>query len=163
MRELPADLAEPLHLLKPDPWATALGWLAALLLLTLLWMLYRRLRRRRAARPLPPVPPSPPVAAVSGIEKSIDEIRRRYSDADHRQGCHQLSAALREHYEETDRHRFSTLTVREVAAAIGDVALTRFLGLLADLQFGRREPSRDDFQGACELAVSVARSRRQRT
>ncbi len=153
MEELPAGLADPLHLAQPFPFRT-LAVIGLLAVLALLWMLWRRLRRRRPPAPAAAVSPplSPPAA---GIGAAITAIRGRFLDADRRRGCHQLSETLRAHLERGGRHRFSTLTAGEIAAAIGDVAVARFFDLLADLQFGRREPSRSDFDGLCDLACDV--------
>lgn len=154
MKELPAGLADPLHLAQPlVPTPAFLAALAILALLCFLW--WRRLRRRRTPAPAPPAPPAPAPPPALGIGGTIDEIQRRYLHADRRRGCHRLSAELRAHFEHRGRHRFSTLTVGEIAAAVGDVALSRFFDLLADLQFGRRDPSRSDFRGICDLAREV--------
>ncbi len=153
--DLPADLVAPLHL--PDPYPhPAWLWLAALLLLALLWTWWRRSRRRRAqTTPWTPPPPAP-AAAASGISAAIDEILHRYKDTDRRQGCHRLSETLRVHLETKTRKRCTTFTVREIATELGDQAVAAFFELLRDLQFGRREPSRSNFEGICEMATAVA-------
>jgi hypothetical protein len=154
MKQLPADLADPLHILSPIPWQT-LAWLALAALLAALWLLWRKLRRRRLPATAPPPANAKPPRRGTGIRATIDAIQQRYIDVDPRDGCHQLSAALRSHYETVSGKRLSTATVREILAAIGDGAVPRLFGLLADLQFDREEPTRSDFRGACEVARDV--------
>ncbi len=153
MKELPADLADPLHVLAPIPWQT-LAWVALLAMLAALWILWRKLRRQKPTT-APPRPPPKPASRGTGIGGIIDQIQQRYIDTDPRHGCHELSAALRTHYEQESGRRLSTSTVREIAAAIGEGAVPRLFGLLADLQFGREAPTSSDFQGACEVARDV--------
>ena len=153
MKELPADLADPLHILGPIPWQT-LAWLALLAFLIALWWLWRKFRSQEPATPSPPAPPAP-APGGTGIASVIDEIQQRFVDVDPRHGCHELSEALRSHYERQSGHRLSTATVGEIVSSIGDSAVSRFFKLLADLQFGRAEPSADDFNGACEVAKDV--------
>jgi len=157
MKELPADLADPLHILHPIPWQ-ALTWLMLAALLAALWMLWRKLRNQQK----PATAPSTAAGArrgAPGIQGIIDAIQQRYLDVDPRDGCHELSAALRSHYEAASGKPLSTSTVREIVAAIGDGSVPRLLGLLADLQFGRQEPTRSDFRGACEVARDVVSSK----
>lgn len=156
MNELPAPLADPLHLPNPYPYGEAFLWLAALSLLVFLWRWWRRSRPRAAAAAVPGGAPAPLSPAASGIGKVIDEIRNRWLIRDPRQGCHELSAALRSHYEKASREPLSTLTAREIAAAVGDSAVAAFFELLAELQFRRRAPSGDELRGICRLAAETA-------
>lgn len=157
---LPGGLAEPLHLLEPSPYPSML--LAGLLLLAafglLLWL--GQHRRRAVLAPAGPVGPPPPPVADS-IAARIREIHQRYRPArKRRRGCHELAATLRHHLDRTARAAhigppFATLTAREIGRRLGDRPVARLLDLLADLQFSRRLPSRDDFDGACALALEV--------
>lgn len=156
MNEFPTDLAVPLHLLNPYPYGKALLWLAAAALGALLWAWWRRTRRRSADVAVPRAVPAPPSPAASGIWSTINQIRNRYQDADPRRGCHELSEALRSHHEKASRKRLSTLTAREIAAAVGDSAVGTFFELLAELQFRRRDPSRDELRDICKFAAETA-------
>lgn len=157
MNQLPVDLAEPLHLWNPYPYGKVLFWLAAVALATLVWAWRRRSRRRAAEVAVPRAAPAPPPApAASGIWSVINQIRKRYQDRDPRQGCHALSEALRSYYEKASRKPLSTLTAREIAAVVGDSAVAAFFELLAELQFRRRAPSRDELRGICNLAAETA-------
>ena len=55
--------------------------------------------------------------------------------------------------------RFTRMTAREIEDRVGERPATRLLALLSDLQFGRREPGRSDFEGACKLAAEVTAKR----
>lgn len=154
MQELPAGLADPLHLPDPYPSSGLLGALAALLLLTLLAVLWRRRRRRPPAASAPP--PAVHVDAASAIGKAIEDVRRRFSGSrDYRHGCHALAGLLRAHFEARTTRPLTTLTAREMPSAIGEGAVASFFELLAELQFRRRRPTHDEFRGACDLAHSL--------
>ncbi len=158
MNDLPTDLADPLHLLDPSRYRETLIALGAAALVALIWILWRRLRRRPAPAPSPVTPPPPTAAAVTGIAQAIADIRARYADTlNFRQGCHELSQSLRSHFETVGRQPLSTLTAREIAAAIGDTAVSSVFELVAELQFRRREPSSGEFEGICDMAVTVSR------
>ncbi|MFQ5527331.1 MAG: hypothetical protein ACE5GX_13845 [Thermoanaerobaculia bacterium] len=156
---LPHGLAEPLHIDEPFPtWKLVVAALVAWLLYRLARWFLARLSAARAAVPRLP----PPRIPASGIVGLIGEIRRRYH-GDYRRGCHELAAALRRHFGQESgtrssvrRHPFPKLTVGEIRARIGDTAISRLFGLLAELQFFRREPTKSDFEGACDLAIDVA-------
>lgn len=154
--DLPAGLADPLHLSLPVPWKL-LGVLAALLVASIVWVLLRRwlARRRRAPRRSLP---EPAPATAPGLAEAIDALRRRYRKSRaYRRACHELSALMRGSFEQSTRRGYSTLTAGEMRSEIGDTRTVRFFGFLADLQFGRREPTRNDLDGACELALEVAK------
>lgn len=156
MNELPAGLADPLHLPNPHPSYGLFAALAALLLLALLVVLWRR--RRRKAPAAAPAAAGPPADTRTVIEKSIEDLRRRFkSSQDYRRGCHSLGQLLRSHFEAKSRHPVTTLTAREMPEKIGG-AVASFFNFLAELQFRRREPTRDEFSNACDLAHAVARA-----
>lgn len=157
---LPGRLAGPLHFPSPPSCAWLLVWLLLIAGLAF-WLgrlLWRRLRRWLAARPPRPAPAPPPPPAAAGIFATISGILGRHLQAgSYRQGCHELSGALRRHWEERGLVRsagppFTRLTAREIADRVGDRPATRLLSLLSTLQFGRREPTRQDLEGACKLA-----------
>lgn len=158
---LPAGLADPLHF--PD--AEVSGWLPALLLLALLWLLSRWWSRRRSPAGAAPSPaPAPPTAGDWLIE-ALGELRREHlARRTYRQGCHDLAALLRSHFErlgsDTVRLPWTRLTAREIRQQAGDLPATRFLSQLAALRFGRAEPSRDDLEGACRQAIDLVLGRR---
>jgi hypothetical protein len=160
---LPEPLAGPLHFPSPPSCAWLLVWflLVAGLLFWLGRLLWRRLRRASAARGARPAPPPRRRRAASGIGAAIAAILDRHlRSATYRRGCHELSAALRTHWEEGGLGqpagpRFTRMTAREIGGRLGDRPATRLLSVLSDLQFGRRGPTREDFQGACDLAAEL--------
>ena len=148
MSELPAGLAEPLHILEPS--SPSYGpWL--LLALLLAWWWWRR-RRRRVVVPPPrvtvPVAPSEP--ELSGLAAAIESILKRFGgpDADHREGCHQLARELRRHFHD-GRRPFAVWTAREIVARATSAQtiekrVARLFECLAELQFRRRPPEREE-------------------
>ena len=161
MKGLPFGLAEPLHIEEPFPtWKLVLAGLVLWLIYRLLRLLWRWLQRVEV--PASPVPPAPP-SFLDGFAVAVDEIRRRYGD-DYRRGCHALAEALRGHFDALElpgsagRAPYPTLTAREIEGQLGDTPVSRLFTLLSDLQFYPREPTKGDFEGACELAVDVAAS-----
>ncbi len=165
--ELPAGLADPLHLPKAvAPWMVGCGCLVLLLLavLLVLWGLYR-LGKRVKAKPRAAKPPPPPRARAGGIGSRIEALAEEFT-ADPRQGCHQLAAMLRDHFEADRRERLDHLTAREIGSRLGDGKIAKLLLQLAGLQFGRDEPSPRAFRGICRDArwlVEGQRGRRSST
>lgn len=167
---LPGAPAGPLHFPSPPSCAWLLVWalLVAGLVVWLGRLLWRRLRRYLDSRPPRPVRAAAPQTGRRGILSAIAAILDRHQQSEsYRQGCHELSGALRQHWEQSGLvkpagPRFSRMTAREIEDWVGDRPATRLLSLLSQLQFGRREPSRGDFQGACKLAIEqvVERVRR---
>lgn len=158
LSDLPADLADPLHMAGPE--GSSSGWLLALALLAAA-LLSRRIARRRRSAPAPqrahPAPaPSPPPAA-EGLEAEIQEVRSMFSTTGNfREGCHALAEVLRRGLGRRNGVSFATLTAREIQQALGEGALPSLFGLLADLQFRPAEPARDDFLTVCDLAADTA-------
>lgn len=138
-------------------------WLVAavLLLLALLWLRRRRRRRTAVAVP-PPANLPPPPAPAGGLAGAVRRLRQRYrSGADLRRGLQELSALLRGHFAAAlpaaERHR--GLTAVDLARRLGEVPAARLLRLLASHQFGRREPTADDFDAVCDLAEATVEGR----
>ena len=164
---LPAPLAGPLHYPAPASCAWLVVWvlLVAALVGWLGRLLWRRLRRALADRPRKPAAPRPRPTGPFGIGSAIIAILDRHLAAEsYRQGCHELSGALRRHWEERGLvrpagPRFTRMTAREIEGRVGERPATRLLSVLSELQFGRRGPTRDDFQGACELATELVSKR----
>jgi hypothetical protein len=166
---LPAGLSGPLHILEPEgfsPW----WWLLGAILLYLLW---RRLRRwwREVPSRTPRASTRPgrgKAGPAHGLTRSIERLRTvTHATGQYRAGFHALAQTLRESIEAGRLGRAvpggRCLTARELAEPLGDTALSRFLHLLADFQFDRREPDGDDFDGACDLAVDIARGKEGRS
>jgi hypothetical protein len=160
---LPGDPAGPLHFPTPPSCAWLVVWflLVVGLLVWLGRLLWRRLRRYSESRPTLPKrrPKRKPVPF--GINTAIAGILSRHLKAGtFRQGCHELSDALRTYWEERGLvrpagPRFTRMTAREIEGRVGDHPASRLISLLSQLQFGRHEPSREDLQGACELASEL--------
>ena len=164
---LPGPLAGSLHFPSSPSGAWLLVWFALVagLVFWLGRLLWRRLRRYLGARPSPPARPAARPRGLFGIGSAIAAILDRHLQSEsYRQGCHELSEALRTHWEQRGLirpagPRFTRMTAREIEGRVGDRPATRLLSVLSDLQFARREPSRDDFQGACELATELVAKR----
>ena len=167
---LPGPLADPLHFPSPPSCAWLLVWflLVAGLLFWLGRLLWRRLRRYLESRPSPPKRPPARQRGGYGIISAIAAILERHLQSkSYRQGCHELSGALRKHWEERGLvqpagPRFTRMTAREIEGRVGDRPATRLMSVLSELQFGRRKPTRKDLQGACDLATELVSKRRRR-
>lgn len=158
MKRLPAGLADPLHLAVPIPWKTIFtvgGWLLAMALL--LWLIRLWIRQRRPAAANRPAP-LPPELPRSEIAEAIEAVRLKHrASGAFRAACHELSALLRGYFERSSRQPYSTLTAGEIQREVGDGATARFFNFLAELQFRRTQPSDNDLEGICDLALEVAR------
>lgn len=164
---LPGPLAGPLHFPSSPSCVWFVVW--ALIIVGLLaWLgrlLWRRLRRYLESRPSPAPRPPARRRGAYGILSAISTILDRHLQArTYRQGCHELSEALRTHWEERGLvrpagPRFTRMTAREIEGRVGDRPATRLMSMLSELQFGRREPTREDLQGACELATELVSKR----
>lgn len=154
MNPLPHGIADPLHIDEPFPtWALVAAALGV-------WLLYRLFRyvRDRPAVPLPVLESSPAPAQDGRIGSVIEAIRRRAFERNAlRAGCHELAAALREHFGRNLAPGVSLehLTASEIERRLGDTAVSRYFRLLSGLQFLRRPPTASDFDGACDLALEV--------
>ena len=155
MNELPFGFTDALHIDEPFPWRNIV------FTLLLLWLLYRFVRSLK--RDSPPKRPSAPARQPrSRFGQQISALRKRYRRSkDFRAGCHELSEILRQHFEAKRKKPFSVLTVGEIQEEIGDGAVSRLFSLLANLQFSRQEPSKSDFEGACDLALDVSKVSRR--
>ena len=156
MNGLPADLAEPLHILEPSSSGLSPVHLLWLLLAFLLWRFLRRRGARQPATGTPTTTPAPPPAPdLNELERAMRDIRLRSTKTgDYRRGCHELSAYLREYHEKRRGRPATRLTARELVD-LGEAAVGNFFSLLGDLQFGRRLPTHEDLRTAIDLARDV--------
>ena len=158
---LPAPLAEPLHLLQPSPWPDRLLWLGLSLLgaLALRWWLRRR---RAAARPAPAARPTTTTTTSDRTERTVEEIRRRFdSRGQYRRGLHALAEAIRRHLA-GHGHPSSTWTAGDIGEHADDPALASVSERLAEVRFRRREPERRDFHALCDQTEAALAGRRPR-
>lgn len=160
--ELPAGLADPLHL--PEvmaPWVFGCGCLLLLLLAVLLVLWWLSRLGKRATKPAAAKQPPNPRPRARSAGDRIDALAERF-EADPRQGCHHLAALLRDHFE-TERHEpLDHLTAREISGRLGDGKMTKLLTRLADLQFGRDDPSPRSFRSLCRDARWLVEGQRGR-
>ena len=164
---LPGELAGPLHF----PSSPSCLWLVVWFLLVMAlaaWLgrrLWKRFRRWVDSRPKPSPRPRTRPRGVFGIGSAIATILDRHLQSEtYRQGCHELSGALRTYWEERGLvrqagPRLTRMTAREIEDRVGDRPESRLMSVLSELQFGRREPSRNDFTGACKLAAELVSKR----
>lgn len=160
--ELPADLADVLHLLdsRTDDWHW-LAWTLCFVSATVLLAWLGRRRRRPSSAPAARRPPSASPVAASGLAAKIDRLRADVLiNGQFRQGCHRLAALLRQQGEQVETQPMTRWTSGEIAQFLGDVPMSRVMGLVAELQFSRQEPLQGDFEGVCELAREAADGRR---
>jgi len=159
MKRLPAALADPLHIAVPIPWKTVFVVVGLLLLAALaLWLIRALLRRRRQVATERPTRQPPPLPR-GGIADAIEEVRRKHRKSGaFRAACHELSSLLRSYFERSSRQPYSTLTAGEIQREVGDTTTSRFFGVLAEFQFRRDQPSDNDLDGVCDLALEITRT-----
>jgi len=158
---LPHELAEPLRYLNPAWVWGPLGALGILALAMLAWWILRSFRASRRAQPAshPGSTGARPVRP-GGLASQIETLKQRFLDRKrYREGCHALAELLRVQVGRRRRIVLATLTAREIRGRLGELSVTSLFELLAELQFRRAEPSRDDFTGICDLAADTARGK----
>jgi|GEM_PF-4687438 hypothetical protein len=161
---LPGELAGPLQF----PNAAITRWpLLALLLAAALWMLYRWRRRRQTRDPEPATAtvrrtPAPPGQRGKGptLGDLLRGLRDRFlASHQYRQGCHELTALLKRHFETSGvrgrRLPWTRMTAREIRSTTGEKAASQLLVQLSVLRFGRADPTRRAFERACHRAEQV--------
>lgn len=162
--DLPPDLSdglyEPLHILEPGAFNwTALLWFLALVAALLLLQRWLRPKPLETTVPKTTAPPLPPVP-TGGFERFLLDLRTRHRTAeDYRPALHELAAGLREFCERKPRGQgFSSLTATEIAGRLGASAVARIFEMTAELQFGRKAPTKDDFNTLCELSRDAVKA-----
>lgn len=162
--DLPHGLEEARHILDLEALRWALWALAALVVVLLAYRWLRRLRQRAEVEPPTPEPaPMPvPMSLPRVVTRILDLRDRHLSAGTFRQGCHELAALLRSHYESLWHEPLETKTAREIRrlgarriGAQGGGAPGHLFGELEGLQFARREPTADDLETVCDLAADV--------
>ncbi len=149
---LPAAPADPLHILPPESLWLLLA-AAGMLFLALAWLVARRLFRRvpKPAPASPPVPaPVPTVPAESGITGLINALEREFLDSKaFRDGCHALAALVKSRLARSTGLAVEHMTSPEIARAIEEPEVGRFMIALSRRRYGRDEPRRRHFAQAC--------------
>jgi hypothetical protein len=155
---LPAPPADPLHILPA--WSLLLLLAAVgLLLLALAWLIFRVLRRHQpppAVEPPPAPRPAPARPDASSIATRIGDLENRFLESKaFREGCHALAGVVKAHLGRSSGLDAEHMTSSEIAAAVKDDRVGRFMTGLAGRRFGREEPRRRHFVAACQEAREV--------
>jgi len=156
-QNLPAGLADPLHILPP--WST-IALTAALILLVvaiLIWAVAFFLSRRQ--------PEGKFISEIAepyrdgSISGKISKIRDEYTGSrDYRQGCHALSAVMKSHIEKRSGLDIEEMTPDEITVSLkGNAGL--YFEDLSELQFRKKNPLKREFVKACETSKKVAKNR----
>jgi hypothetical protein len=145
---LPGPLAEPLHILPP--WlllAAVLALLLALLLLPFLWWWRRRRRRQQQPVPRASFAASVPEESWDWFAPRVDEIVGNHCrERSYREGCHDLSAAVKQRLEELSRLEIEEMTVTEISACLDEDGIDTFLRRLMSHQFDKQPPGKNDLK-----------------
>lgn len=152
MTNLPAPLAEPLHILEPWPWrAIAVAIVAASLAIWLLWRWLRaRGRQAEAVRPVPDLP------SASAFAEAVERIRERARQSSFfRLGCHELAQLLRDVLKVRHGAKFAYLTARETAAGLDGDGYAELLVEVSAARFGRGVPSAKALDALCARALEL--------
>lgn len=155
LRDLPAPVADPLHILPPFlPLILGLS-LVALLVSIGVWLLAYYYATKKQQVTGAPRRREPVADAAGGIR----QIRQVYGkNGEFREGCHALSRLLKEHFESKTGLPVEEMTAFEIAASLRGPPVDFFRELSA-LQFARSEPGKGDFERACNLSESVRKSK----
>ncbi len=150
---LPEPPADPLHILPPESLLMLLA-AAGMLFLILAWLVVRRFLRRRPPSPAGPPPPSPQpldtVPAETGIATRIKALERTFLDSKaFREGCHALAAVVKSHLARSTGLAVEHMTSPEIARAVEDQRIGRFMTYLGRRRYGREEPRRKHLVEAC--------------
>jgi len=151
-QSLPHGLTEPLHYQSPAWLLLPIAILLALASAFALWWFLRR--TRQAAQPEDASGSGRGRAAsAGGLKAEIEALRARFAETgDYRSGCHALALLLRDHFTRKRGRRLLPLTAKEIGPRLSDMAIGSLFELIADLQYRRRPPQHDDFDGVCDLA-----------
>ena len=150
---LPHGMPDGLHMVEPSSWP----WWPFVLAALALWWWWRRRRRPQVASPPPaPIEPPAPRPEVSNVIGQIAELRRRHRvTEDFRRGCHELAHTIRAHLHGAEGiARPAALTARELEERY-DESIGKLMVLIANLQWRRRRPEKEEFERACNVAVDV--------
>ena len=152
---LPEGLAEPLHVLPAWTAAALWGFVALLIVAALAYLIYRwyekyardRENRKTFSR------------RESGFGKrAITQLERRFIESGEiRQGCHELSARMKTHFEQKTALEIEEMTAEEMGRKLIGKPIKFFLKL-SSVQFQRNKPDERQFQDLCNQARSLLRS-----
>ena len=149
---LPAPPAAELHILPPASLLLLLVVLA-LLLLFMAGLVLRGLFRRRPAPAAAAAPRPVPAAAAISIGARIRAIERKFLESKaFREGCHALAALAKVYLGQRTGEPVERMTSLEIAIAIEDERIGRFMTALSRRRYGREEPRRRHFIAACAEA-----------
>jgi hypothetical protein len=102
--------------------------------------------------PRPAAAPPPASSIVTAIQALEDKYLQSKA---FRQGCHALAAAVKAHLGLSNGLDAERMTSSEIAAAVKDDRVGRFMTALAQRRYGREEPRRRHFVAACAEAREV--------
>jgi hypothetical protein len=163
--DLPYGLEETRHLLDLERVETVLWSLLGLLVALALRRLARAMGRRTPATPT--AQPSSSVAAtarVAGPVAAIQALRDEHAtQGTFREGCHDLAAFLRDHFQAARHHPFAARTVAEIRRRLtgrgarkdDDALVIQVFEQLETFQFRQEEPVAGDLDGVCQLAIAA--------
>lgn len=154
MTDLPAPLADPLHILEPGPWRKVL--VVTVLAAVVFWLFWLWVRRRLAARSEPSPPPVAP--SLGAFAEAIEAIRRRTGESQRfRHGCHELAELLRGRLRTRHGDGLAYLTALEIEARLEGDAGAELLVEVSATRFARRPPNTRLFDGLCDRALELDR------
>jgi hypothetical protein len=105
-----------------------LVFLLALLLLPFLWWWRRRSRRLQQPSPQTRAGATGPEAAGDWFAPRVDQLVGSHcQERTYREGCHDLSAAVKQRLEELSRLEIEEMTVTEISACLDEEGIGTFL------------------------------------
>ena len=159
MTDLPAGLADPLHILEPWPWrALVIGLAGGALAVWLVW----RWVRGRLDRAGVESAPGPEVVTLSAFGEAVEGIRERARESSFfRLGCHELAGLLRGRLRSRHGESFAYLTAQEAAARLRGDGCAELLVDVSTARFARRIPDAAVLDALCDRALALDNSPRR--
>ncbi len=144
LAELPNGIAPPVHMFDWRYNQEVRNWILLPILLLALYWLYRYFKNMQ--KEIQKRKPKPPVQSPEVLKERLEIIQRNYSsNFQYREGLHELSALMRAHFESKTGIELEEMTTEEIVSRLKDKKITKFFVELTNLQFGKENPMKSEF------------------
>ncbi len=144
LAELPNGIAPPVHMFDWRYNQEVRNWILLPILLIAMYWLYRYFKNRQ--KEIQKRKPRTPVQPAEVLKERIEIIQKNYSsNFQYRDGLHELSALMRNHFESKTGIEIEEMTAEEIKSRIKDKKVSSFFSNLSELQFGKQNPMKSEF------------------